>query len=213
MPSTNATDDITDEDSDDPRIDNVPGSQLNAPASIATLDIGPDPERDNANSETFTKTSKTTSFRRRKKYQWKKADLAQRNSIWSLYHTAKYKELTPLATDDITDEDSDDPRIDNVPGSQLNAPASIATLDIGPDPERDNANSETFTKTSKTTSFRRRKKYQWKKADLTQRNSIWSLYHTAKYKELTPLEYFQLLFDSEMIQMIVKYTDLLLFCY
>ncbi|KAI4463240.1 tc5 transposase dna-binding domain [Holotrichia oblita] len=127
------------------------------------------------------------------------------------YSGVKVNILPPTnATGDITDEDSGDeenPRIDNVPGSQLNAPAFIATLDNGLDPERDNAESETFTKKSKTTRIRRRMEYQWENADLVQRNSDWPLYHTAKYKERTPLEYFQVFFDSEMIQMMVKYTN------
>ncbi|KAG8261983.1 hypothetical protein J6590_108807 [Homalodisca vitripennis] len=139
------------------------------------------------------------------------------------------------ATADMTDEDSgeeDNVEIDNVPPSQVNAPALLEVVNIPFDEQKsnicENENTEELSKTvsieqkthkrknrdlllstrSTQLSEKKKKSFNWKiNSDLETILEDWPLMLTVPNIEKTPLEYFELFFDEDVINMIVTYTN------
>ncbi|XP_049807036.1 piggyBac transposable element-derived protein 3-like [Schistocerca nitens] len=139
------------------------------------------------------------------------------------------------STDDVTDEDSgaeENPSIDKLPASQLNATAlcdlaiftngntvnatrkQSFTFDVVPGPS-----SSTKRATIRTTTTNKParlsknkvlnlKKYNWKSCEIVNPTPVWPLmFRVGMKKGRTPLEYFQQFFDNEVLLMMVTYTN------
>lgn len=125
------------------------------------------------------------------------------------------------ATDNITDEDSgaeDCPTVDHLPGSQLRAEATlnVPSLSLADNKETlsDVANStrkaprkrQKLTKNKLGKTKKPKLTYEWCKFELDVPTDEWLPIHAAK-NELTPVEYFKLLFDEEIMKTMIMYTN------
>lgn len=128
------------------------------------------------------------------------------------------------ATADLTDEDSggeEDPKIDNVPASQINAPVLPPTHisfqmreQAGEQPRKEQPVQEPVQgkrRRRAATVGRKRQKVQqnfsWKKEVLCDGFAPWPQITTVSNELKTPLDYFFLFFDEEVWELLVKYTN------
>lgn len=110
------------------------------------------------------------------------------------------------ACDDLTDEDSGDEdylSINNLPATQLRAPAEISNSHDDSD-EDDNVPLSIVRLGCKKT-----KNYEWKNEDIEVSQIQWPVFSTVQNRQdRSPVEYFCDFFDDEIIDLFVKYTNL-----
>lgn len=114
------------------------------------------------------------------------------------------------ATGNVTDEDSgpeDGPVLDNLPGSQLRAPAEIQLSRSDDESEDATTDDAKETKKKKAKNKKKKKIYDWKhNCDIEMNDEPWPE-KEGPYNELTPETLFSLFFDDDVIDHIVTYSN------